>query len=321
VQVLPLIVVGELNADIVVSLDGPPMFGQAEQIVRSTAVVLGSSSAITACGAAKMDVPTSLVSVVGDDLLGRFLLQRLTASAVDTSSCRVDPQTPTGTSTILALANGERSILTAMGTIGLVTVADVPDALVTTAGTHVHVGSYFLQDGLHDDLGAFFADCRARGLTTSLDPNDDPHDQWNSGLGDVLPHTDVFFCNADEARSLAGSDDMTAAERWLAMRMHPGAELVVKHGAGGASVALIGDRVVAARHDFVPAHSPDQLVDTVGAGDSLAAGYLAARLRGASPERCLRVGVANGTASTRAVGGTAGQLTWAEAVSVTSDPA
>ncbi|HSS67109.1 MAG TPA: carbohydrate kinase family protein [Nocardioidaceae bacterium] len=319
-QVLPLVVVGELNADIVVSLDGPPTFGQDEQIVRSTEVVLGSSSAITACGAAKMDVPTSLVSVVGDDLLGRFLLQRLTAAAVDASPCRVEPQTPTGTSTILALANGERSILTAMGTIGLVTVADVPDALITP-GAHVHVGSYFLQDGLRDDLGAFFADCRARGLTTSLDPNDDPHREWDSGLADVLPHTDVFFCNVDEALAIAGSDEVAAAEDWFAMRMHAGAELVVKHGADGAAVALIGDRAVAVRHNVAPSPSQDPLVDTVGAGDSLAAGYLAARLRGSAPERCLRVGVANGTASTRAVGGTAGQLSWEEAESVTSNPA
>ena len=137
----------------------------------------------------------------------------------------------------------------------------------------------------------------------------------------MLPHADVFFCNVDEARAIAGLDDVTAAESWFATRMHPGAELVVKHGARGAAVALIGDRVVAARHDVAPAQSGDRPVDTVGAGDSLAAGYLAARLRGAPVERCLRVGVANGTASTRAVGGTGGQLTWDEAVSVTSDPA
>ena len=48
-------------------------------------------------------------------------------------------------------------------------------------------------------------------------------------------------------------------------------------------------------------------MDTVGAGDSLAAGYLAARLRGDAPDRQLAYAVACGTASTRAAGGTAAQ--------------
>ena len=53
------------------------------------------------------------------------------------------------------------------------------------------------------------------------------------------------------------------------------------------------------------------MVDTVGAGDSLAAGYLAARLRSLDRSAALAVGVANGTASTRAPGGIDGQLDWA----------
>jgi sugar/nucleoside kinase (ribokinase family) len=314
----PLIVVGELNADIVVAIDAPPVFGQAEQLARSADVVLGSSSAITACGAARMGVPTSLVSVVGDDLLGRFLLDELRARGVDASACRVDSERPTGVSTILALPGGERSILTAMGTIGTVVVADVPRTLLA-AGGHVHVGSYFLQRGLHDDLAAFFAECRAHGLTTSLDPNDDPGGGWRSGLLDVLPAVNVLFCNADEAMAIAGASDVDGAAQRLARLLPSGAELVVKLGADGAFVDQVGDGETVARIVARPAAQqvvPRGLVDTVGAGDSLAAGYLAARLRGHPPAECLRVGVANGTASTRGVGGTAAQLTWDEAATV-----
>jgi sugar/nucleoside kinase (ribokinase family) len=318
VRVPPLVVVGELNADIVVGLEAPPTFGQAEQIVPATEVVLGSSSAITAAGAARMGVPTSLVSVVGDDLLGRLLLDELRARAVDTSACRVDRERPTGASTILTLPGGERSILTAMGTIGAVTVDDVPDRLLVP-GAHVHVGSYFLQHGLHDRLAALFAECRARGLTTSLDPNDDPERRWRSGLRDVLAHVDVFFCNVDEAIAIAGASDLDVVEQFFAARLAVGSELVVKHGADGASVRVVGDTRPRAQHLAPP--TDGRLVDTVGAGDSLAAGYLAARIRGRRPEDCLRVGVANGTASTLAPGGTAGQLTWEEAAAVSSGPA
>jgi sugar/nucleoside kinase (ribokinase family) len=319
VHIAPIVVVGELNADIVVALDDPPAFGQAEQIVRATQLVLGSSSAITACGAARMGVPTTLVSVVGDDMLGRFLLDELRAREVDTSACRVDPATPTGVSTILALPDGRRSILTSLGTIGAVTVADVADTLLVPGG-HLHVGSYFLQRGLQDGLAAFFARCRSRGMTTSLDPNDDPDKQWRSGLLEVLPHVDVFFCNAEEAVAIAGAPDDTTVDRFLAAHMDVGSEVVVKCGADGARAGRVEGDGLTDQHTAPAPSADDRLVDTVGAGDSVAAGYLAARVRGRPLDECLRIGVVNGTASTRATGGTAAQLTWEEAAALTAGP-
>ena len=103
-------------------------FGQAERIVPATEVVMGSSSAITACGLARLGVPTALVSVVGDDLLGGFLLGELRDRGVDTTYVRVDGSLPTGTSTILTRPDGDRAILTALGSIGQVTVADAPSS-------------------------------------------------------------------------------------------------------------------------------------------------------------------------------------------------
>jgi sugar/nucleoside kinase (ribokinase family) len=306
-----LVVLGELNADIVIELDGPPVFGQSERVVPSTQIVMGGSSAITACGAALMGIPTSLVSVIGDDMLGRFLLDLLQTRGVDVSSCRTDSPLATGTSTILCLPDGDRSILTAMGSIGTVTIADIPQALLA-ATAHVHVGSYFLQHGLHRDLPTFFSTCRARGLSTSLDPNDDPRGEWTSGIGDVLPHVDVFFCNEVEAMRISRTTDLNSAVNWFMARMALGSELVVKLGADGAIVVVVGEAVPATRHEARPQALAVPLVDTVGAGDSLAAGYLAARLRGLSIQDRLRVGVRNGTASTRGRGGMAAQLSWGE---------
>jgi sugar/nucleoside kinase (ribokinase family) len=311
VSIPRLLVVGELNADIVVALDDPPRFGDDEQIVPRTSIVLGSSSAIMACGTARLGIPTSLVSVVGDDLLGRFVLGELQARGVDTTGVRVDDRTPTGSSTILTLPDGQRSILTALGTIGHVAVADIPAAVLADCA-HVHVGSYFLQESLRGDLPALYRACRARGLSTSLDPNDDPGGAW--GLGDLLGEVDVMFCNEREAAAISGQSGVERACAWFAARLPPSAQVVVKQGAEGAHVAVCdGGRVVASHHA-----APDPLgtpvVDTVGAGDSLAAGYLAARLRGLSVVDQLRVGVRNGTATTRAAGGVAGQLGWEEAL-------
>jgi sugar/nucleoside kinase (ribokinase family) len=304
-----LLVVGELNADIVVRLESAPEFGDREQIVAGTDVVLGSSSAIMACGAATMAVSTSLVSVVGDDLLGRFVLDELTRRGVDVSACRVDADLPTGASTILTLPRGDRSILTALGTIGQVRAGDVPESMLAGAA-HVHVGGYFLQDALRADLPEFYRHCRARGIGTSLDPNDDPTGEWDAGIVAVLAEVDVLFCNEREAQAISGRADVDGAAAWFAERLPPEGQVVIKLGARGARVAVCRDGRVVSDREARPEPLTHDVVDTVGAGDSLAAGYLAARLRGLPVEDQLRIGVRNGTATTRAAGGVAGQLTW-----------
>ena len=295
------LVVGELCADIVVALDGDPVFGQAETIVPSTQVVMGSSSAITACGLARMGVETQLVSVVGDDLLGGFLLDELRRREVDVRHVRLDGSVPTGTSTILTRPDGDRAILTALGSIGRTTVADAPADL--SGVRHVHVGSYFLQHALHGELADWFAHVRSAGITTSLDPNADPEGTWDSDVRAVLRHVDVLFCNEEEARGIAGSQDPVPV---LSRLLPPGGRLLLKRGAAGAELRGADGTTIACP---VP-EDPHPLRDTVGAGDSLAAGYLAARARGRSEADALRIGVRNGTASTRAAGGTAGQLSW-----------
>lgn len=292
---MKLLVVGELNVDILVPLAGPVRFGQVEQYVDRTEVVMGSSSAITACGAAKLGVPTTLVAVRGNDMFGVFLASELQRLGVDDAGVRVDPALPTGSGIALTQPDGDRAILTALGSIGATMASDVTDDLLATH-SHLHVGSYFLQRGLWADAAALFEHARALGLTTSLDGNFDPDGTWDRGIRDVLAHTDVFFCNAEEAAGIAGT-----AEALLALLPDDGC-LVHKDGAAGATAITR-----TARWSAPPPVDQRPLVDTVGAGDSLAAGFLTEWAESGDHARALTLGLACGTASTRAAGGTAGQ--------------
>ena len=298
------LVLGELCADIVVALAADPVFGQTESLVPSTTITMGSSSAITACGLARLGVTTTLVSVAGDDVLGRFLLEELRARDVQTDHIRIDSSRPTGSSTILTRPDGDRAILTALGSIGQVRVDDVPAALLETV-SHVHVGAYFLQYQLQDSLPQWFAALRARGITTSLDPNFDPAQAWDSGILEAIGQTDIFFCNDDEATAITGADGAEAVHA-LTRQLPDDGLLVVKRGADGARAHGSGG----VRAEVRPPPDDRPLVDTVGAGDSLTAGFLAARAHGWDLPSALRAGVRNATASTRGVGGTSAQLTW-----------
>ncbi|YCK40295.1 carbohydrate kinase family protein [Actinomadura sp. ATCC 39365] len=153
-------------------------------------------------------------------------------------------------------------------------------------------------------LPALLAELRAAGATTSLDTNDDLAGRWD-GLADVLAATDVFLPNAGEARAIAArlSGVRDGPLEAVAARLGAlGPAVVVKDGADGALAWESG----------LVTRAPARPVDTVGAGDSFDAGYLAARLRGMSRRECLDVAVACGSLSTRAAGGTAAQPAWKE---------
>ena len=113
-----LLVVGDCNPDLV--LAGPrvrPQFGQGESWVEQAELVVGGTSSITACGAARLGLRTALAAVVGDDVLGRFMLAELAGRDVDTTACVVDTSAPTGISAVLVEPD-DRATLTFRGTIG-----------------------------------------------------------------------------------------------------------------------------------------------------------------------------------------------------------
>jgi sugar/nucleoside kinase (ribokinase family) len=301
---LDVVVLGEINPDVIVRAADPrPAFGQVELLVDSIDLVIGSSSAIFACGAARLGLRTAFVGVVGDDPMGRFMLDAMRARGIDIASCRVDPEVPTGASVILT-SGADRAILTASGTMPLLRDEDVPDALVGRA-RHLHVGSLFLLDALRPRLAVRLAAARAAGLTTSVDCNWDPRETWDGGIRDILRETDVFLPNEAEVRRIAGIGDVVAAAMAL---VAAGPRVVaVKCGMDGA-IAVERDGTVTR----VPSLSVD-VVDTTGAGDSFDAGFLTGFLAGRAVGDCLALGVAAGALSTVRVGGTASQPTLAEA--------
>jgi ribokinase len=299
---LDLLVLGDANPDLVLhGGDVVPAFGQAEHLVDDARLTIGGSGAIFACGAAALGLRVAIAAVVGDDLFGRFVHEGLVEGGVDVSGIVVDTGTPTGVTVVLSGA-ADRAILTMPGTIASLS-SDRIDPVLLDRAQHVHVSSYFLQSALTPSLPDVFQRVRARGGTTSVDPNWDPSERWNGGLLDLLTLTDVFLPNAMEATRVAHTSDLDAAAASLAE--HAGV-VAIKNGDRGA--IAVSDGV---RHRVDPVRV--QLVDSTGAGDSFDAGFLAAWLDGAPVERALAFANVCGALSTRAMGGTSAQATRDEA--------
>jgi sugar/nucleoside kinase (ribokinase family) len=299
-----VLVLGDANPDLIVRVASPPAFGQVETIVDGTTLVLGGSGAIMACGAARLGFSVAIAGVIGDDVFGRFVRRSIEDEGIDARALRMDGNRPTGLSVILALPD-DRAILTATGTIADLSGSSVDTELIESA-RHVHVSSYFMQRRLQRDLPALFDAAHAGGATTSIDPNWDPDERWDSDLIELLDRTDVFFPNGAEVCRIAGIDEAEGAAKALAEH---GPVVAVKLGTAGG-FAVDADTVVWSES------VPSDVVDTIGAGDSFDAGFLAGRLSGWPLERCLELAVTCGSISTTAAGGTRAQPTLDQAIGV-----
>ncbi|MGG7464784.1 carbohydrate kinase family protein [Plantibacter sp. YIM 135347] len=305
-----VLVVGDANPDLLLTGDTVPRFGQAEQLLDSADLVLGGSAAIVACGLARLGVRTALVSVVGDDQFGAFVRGCLQERGVDDSAVMTHPTVPTGLSVVLSEPR-DRAILTLPGTIPLLGLDAVRDAVERLVPRHVHIASYFLQPTLAAGLPGFLEWLADRGVTVSLDTNWDPAEHW-AGLEEVLPRVDVFLPNREEALAVAtvlAGRPITDLDEAAVSLSATGCRVVVKSGADGG-VAYDGGTHTASGAGLVL-----DVVDTTGAGDSFDAGYLASIVRGiGAEEERLRWAAVAGSFSVRGFGGTAAQATVEELV-------
>ncbi|MCC6498878.1 MAG: carbohydrate kinase family protein [Anaerolineales bacterium] len=304
-QPFDILVAGEINPDLILSGNVIPEFGQVEKLVNDASLTIGSSSAIFACGAARLGLKVAFIGVCGGDVFGRFMLDEMQKRGVDVGNVIVHPNGQTGLSVILN--NGvDRAILTHLGLIAELRASAITDALLMQA-RHLHVASYFLQTKLQPDLPALFKRAQSLGLTTSLDTNYDPSEKW-IGFDELLAVTNVFLPNEAEAKSLAGAENVHEAADRLNVRVEA---LAIKLGKDGALGMSKGERI---RMKSIPVN----VVDTVGAGDSFDAGFIYGYLNDWSLEKSLRLACVCGALSTQRAGGTDGQPTLEEALKYVS---
>ena len=299
--IFDILVAGEINPDLLLTGDVVPVFGQVEKIVDSAILLIGSSSVIFACAAARLGLKVGFVGMCGDDIFGKFMLAEISSRGVDIANVIVIPGGQTGLSVILNRGS-DRAILTNAGLIPALKTEDVTPDLLCQA-RHLHVASYFLQTSLQPGLPGLFEQAHSMGLTTSIDTNWDPSGNWH-GLETLLRQVDVFLPNENEALAVSEADDIDTAILFL---IGLSKLVAVKQGGKGATACSGGSLVHA------PAILVD-VVDTVGAGDAFDAGFLLGFLKKWPLEKTLRLAVACGSLSTRKAGGIAGQPSLEEAM-------
>jgi len=286
-------VVGELNLDLI--LYGLPKIldFNRELLASNMALTLGSSSAIFAHNLSALGTRVGFISTIGSDPLGQICLDRLQQGGVEVNQVR---RATTGTQTgltVLLPQPQNRYILTYPGTMFEMQFSDINLDYLREAG-HFHLSSFFLLRALRPRIIDLFKEAKKAGLTTSLDTNDDPENQWGQDLMEVLKYVDVFLPNEREAKKIARTDDLSKAIDLLAAAAKV---VVVKRGPAGA-LCRSGEQQFSLMPPAIEA------VDDVGAGDSFAAGFIHRFVAGAKLEDCLAWANLAGAYSTTREGGT-----------------
>lgn len=290
-----ILVIGELNVDLILSsLDLAPELGK-EILAKDFRMTLGSASAIFACGMARLGHPVTFIGKVGIDDFGRFCLDALERANIATAHVMRSAECATGVTVVLSTRQ-ERALVTCLGAIADLRYAELQEPIFQGC-RHLHLTSYFLQHALRPDFLAIIRQAKRNGLTVSFDPNSDPSQEWSGEIWQIFSEANVVFLNEAEALAITQQKELDGAIGILQKSI---VCLVIKLGSRGAIGVQAGEVV------HVPGFKIDA-VDTTGAGDSFAAGFVHGMLSGWGLQECLTVGNAAGALSTREPGGTGGQ--------------
>ncbi|MEU8271313.1 sugar kinase [Sphaerisporangium sp. NPDC049002] len=290
-----LLVIGDVVTDVVALHHAPVATGTdtaADIVVRP-----GGSGANTASWAAHLGADARILTRVGYDT-GPWHIAELRGAGVR-PHVRVDPAHPTAVVIAMVDVTGERSMLTNRGAGGRIGPGDWDEDLLDGV-SHLHVSGYtlFAAPGL-DLVRLAVRAAVARDVRISVDPASTGFLR-DFGPARFLSETaaaTIVIPNRDEALLLTGETDVGDAAAALSALYGVAA---VKLGPGGALLA-VGGRVVH-RAPAVTARA----VDSTGAGDAFAAGFLSALLPGDSPESALEAGCLAGADAVTRLGGRPG---------------
>jgi sugar/nucleoside kinase (ribokinase family) len=265
---------------------------------------IGGGAANTAVDLARLGVRAAVRARVGNDIFGRFATETLESSAVDTRSLMIDPELPTSQTLVVNVRGEDRRFIHCVGANAGFVAADL-DAVLESSPRVLHIGYFLILPHLNAaELADRFARARRSGTVTLLDVATPGPGQYLEPLKVVLPHTDVFVPNADEAELILGEKD--PVRQALAFHELGARRVVITRGEHG--VVSVSDNLRVKLGTY-----PISYIDGSGGGDAFNAGYIVGLLENRSELDCLKLASAVGASCVRAVGTTAGVFSRAEA--------
>ena len=244
----------------------------------------GGSAANSMAGIAAMGGKSAFIGQIAEDQLGLIFEHDMHALGVHFDTPPLIGGPPTGRCLILVTPDAQRTMNTSPGASHELS-ADALDADLIASASILYLEGYLF--GPDKPRAAMMkaidiAHAAERKVAFTLSESVCIAGR-KEGFGRMIESggVDLLFANQDEALQLTGRTDLENALAELRAKVPT---LVITKGSDGAIAIENGERIT------IPAAPVGYVVDTTGAGDLFAAGFLTARCKGASLERCLRTG-------------------------------
>jgi len=260
---------------------------QADELYAAMGVareMSGGSAANSMAGIAAMGGSSAFIGQVAEDQLGLIFEHDMHALGVRFETPPLEDGPPTGRCLILVTPDGQRTMNTCPGASHELSVDALDRDMIASASILFLEGYLFgpakPRAAMMEAIEVAHSAGRKVGFTLSesvcIAERKEPFTQMIDSGG-----VDLLFANEDEALQLTGRTDLQSALGELGAKVPT---LVITKGPQGA-IGIEAGQMIA-----IPAAPVEQVIDTTGAGDLFAAGFLAARCKGASLERCLWTG-------------------------------
>ncbi len=287
---IEIVGLGALNIDHLYKVDR--ILDDGEAVVNESKSFPGGSAANTIYGLAKLGVNTGFAGVVGDDAEGKILVEDFQKVGVDTSQIRVKTGAKSGLVLCLSDRLGRRSLYVVPGANNRLTIDDIDLSYINQARI-VHLSSF--ADDRQFKVLLELTDRLDLSTRLSFAPGALYTAKGLKALTPILSRSYVLFINQNEMRQLTSKDITAGAEICLKQGCH----IVVVTLGRGTRLELASRTVTAtcyirnAEGEYVV--EPDRRgigaeVDTTGAGDAFATGFLYGLLKDKDLNQCGRLG-------------------------------
>jgi len=286
-----IIVAGDCNIDLIFNqFNKLPNYGE-EVLAEQFELTLGSSAGITAVHLSALGAKVAYVGAVGKDAFGIQFKSILESKGVDTSFMVEKPDHKTGCTVVMS-KDEDRANLTHAGAMAHLQPTDIPESLLQKSD-FFHLSNPYVLPHFRNTLPQFFKYLKLEGLLTSLDPQWDVEEKWNTDLKSMLPHLDIFLPNKEELHNLLKGNSLSFDE----LLSYSANAIINTMGSNGVQLLQNGKNTHF--ESYLNAHP----VDCIGAGDAFSAGLLAGLIKGHSIKEAIDMGCKNGALSTTVAGG------------------
>lgn len=291
-------VIGAAIVDILVSEADASVFRTGSSPTGGIRMSYGGDALNEAIVLRHLGVPVRLETVIGDDEAGRSVLQKMTAAGLDTVGVQIQQGLRTGINVVLIDSDGERSFLTdPAGSLRQLGMEHITLPFPEDVGI-LSLASMFVSPLLGiTEMADIFRQAKAQGITTCADMTRCKHGETPEVMAPVLQYVDYLLPNESEAMRLTGLAHAEAAAE--ALHRAGAGTVIVKCGARGCYVKS------AERSFWAEAEKNIPCVDSTGAGDSFAAGFLSGLAQDLPLEECIALANRCGAKAIQQVGATA----------------